>query len=53
MHIPCADLPNGIFPSGFQTNILYAFRMSAACPTHQIFHLIALIVFGEEQAYKL
>jgi hypothetical protein len=48
-------LPSGLFPSGFPTNILYAFLFSlirSTCPVYLIpLDLIILIMFGEE--YKL
>jgi len=45
-------LPSGLFPSCFTIKMLYPFlTMHATCPTHQILHLITIIIFGE--AYKL
>jgi hypothetical protein len=51
----CLDLPRGLLPSGFPTNILYVlliFPIHATCPTPLIFlDLIFLVWLGEE--YKL
>jgi hypothetical protein len=48
-------LPNGHFPSGFPTNILYSFLLSSihsTCPDHLIvLDLFILIIFSKE--YKL
>jgi hypothetical protein len=47
-------LPNGLFPSGFPTNILYVFLFStirATCPVHLILLELIILVLGEE--YKL
>jgi len=48
-------LQGGIFPSGLQTKIFYAFvifPMRASCPAHlNLLNLIIRIIFGE--AYKL
>jgi hypothetical protein len=48
-------LPSSLYPSGFPTNILYAFLVThirATCPTHFILpDVIILIILGEE--YKL
>jgi hypothetical protein len=47
-------LPSGLLPSGFPTNILYAFFLSpirATCPTHLTLINFILIILGEE--YKL
>jgi hypothetical protein len=48
------DLPSGLFPSGFPTNILQAFLfypIRAKFPDHLIFLDLTLIILGEE--YKL
>jgi hypothetical protein len=51
----CLGLPSGNYPSGFPTDILYAFLFSTicgTCPTHVILlHLNILITFVKE--YKL
>jgi hypothetical protein len=48
----CLDLPSGPFPSGFPTNILYAFFISPLRATSTIhlilLDLIILIRFREE-----
>jgi hypothetical protein len=49
-------LPSRLFPSGFPTNILYAFLISpppirATCPAYLILDLMILIMLGKE--YKL
>jgi hypothetical protein len=47
----CLYVPDGSFPSGFQTNILCArcITMHATCPTHLIFlDLITLTLLSEE-----
>jgi hypothetical protein len=45
-------LPNGLFPSGFPTNILYVFLfyfIRAKCPAHLILlEMLFLILLGEE-----
>jgi hypothetical protein len=45
-------LPSGLFPSGFPTNILYAFRFSpirSTCAAHLIIlDVIILVILGEE-----
>jgi hypothetical protein len=49
----CHSPPSGLFPSGFPTNILYAFLFPHPCYVHCPSHLdfIILIIHGEE--YKL
>jgi hypothetical protein len=48
IHHLCLGLPSGLFPSGYHTNNLYAFRFSlirATWPAHLILlHLIILII---------
>jgi hypothetical protein len=48
-------LPSGLFPSGFPTNIVYAFLVSPirdTCPAYfMLLDLLALTIFGKE--YKL
>jgi hypothetical protein len=51
----CLGLPNGLFPSGFPTKILYTHLFSpirTTCTAHlNILHLITLIIFDE--VYRL
>jgi hypothetical protein len=53
---PRLGLLNGLFPSGFPTNILYAFLFSpihATWPPHLIvLELIILIILGESTVYE-
>jgi len=48
---PCLSFPNGLFPSGFLVQILYAFPIFpiyAICPIHLTpFDLITIVIFGE------
>jgi len=48
-----SGLPNGLFHSGFPTEILYAFVVRGICPVRLILlDLIALIIFNKESALK-
>jgi hypothetical protein len=42
-------LPNGLFPTGIPTKILYAFPVSPMRATCTLLDLITMITFGEEQ----
>jgi len=50
----CEGLQSGLFPSGFPSEILYAFLISVTCatsPAYLILDLFTLTIFGE--AYRL
>jgi hypothetical protein len=53
---PCLGLPCVLFPLDFLTKILYALLILAMCATYSahiiLFHLIILIVFGEEYIFE-
>ena len=53
VHPPTPWFPSGLFPSGFPTNIIYAFLLSpiltTTCPAHLILlDFIILIILEEE-----
>jgi hypothetical protein len=54
VHPPTSCIQSGLLPSGFPTNILYAFLFSPirpTCPAYLVLLDIVLIILGEE--YKL
>jgi hypothetical protein len=49
------NIPSGLFSSGFQTKMLYAFLVSTSTtfPTHLIVHDSGILtIFGAEYEYK-